>query len=79
MDSDPESLLTINAAIETFSRKHPDKAELLIRRLFAGLSLEESAKAMGISISTAKRSWVYSRAWLYRMITEDPTNDAVGV
>jgi DNA-directed RNA polymerase specialized sigma24 family protein len=38
-------------------------------RFFAGLSLEESAEALGISPATAKRYWAFARAWLYGRIS----------
>jgi DNA-directed RNA polymerase specialized sigma24 family protein len=45
------------------------KAELVQLRFFAGLTLAEAAKALGLSEPTAKRCWSYARAWLYREIT----------
>jgi DNA-directed RNA polymerase specialized sigma24 family protein len=34
-------------------------------RYFAGLSIRDAADALGISVATAKRQWIYARAWLY--------------
>ena len=45
--------------------EEPAKARLVKLRYFAGLSVELAAEAMGISEATAKRHWVYARAWLY--------------
>jgi DNA-directed RNA polymerase specialized sigma24 family protein len=38
-------------------------------RYFAGLTMEEAAQALGISVRTAGRSWRYARAWLFSRIT----------
>ena len=48
------------------------KAELVKLRFFAGLTLEESAKVLDLSLATAKRHWAYARAWLYREIKAAP-------
>jgi RNA polymerase sigma factor (sigma-70 family) len=54
-----------------FAQKHPDKADLVKLRYFAGLTVAEAAQALGISTSTADRHWTYARAWLYRRIVGD--------
>jgi DNA-directed RNA polymerase specialized sigma24 family protein len=38
-------------------------------RYFAGLTVEEAAEAMEISVRTARRAWAYARAWLYTRVT----------
>jgi RNA polymerase sigma factor (TIGR02999 family) len=62
---DPEQLLALDAALQEFEKEDPLKARLVKLRYFAGLTLVEAAAAMGISLATAKRHWVYSRSWLY--------------
>ena len=44
------------------------KAELVKLRYFVGLSVEEAAGMLGVSVPTAKRHWAYAKAWLYREI-----------
>jgi RNA polymerase sigma factor (TIGR02999 family) len=61
-----EQLLALDEALDKFSRHAPEKAELVKLRFFAGVSMEEAAEALGISLATAKRSWAYARAWLFR-------------
>jgi RNA polymerase sigma factor (TIGR02999 family) len=63
-----EQLLAVNEALEKFARKHPVQAELVKLRYFAGMSNEETAHVLGISVSTVKAYWVFSRAWLYKEI-----------
>jgi RNA polymerase sigma factor (TIGR02999 family) len=60
-----QDLLALDEALGQFEQEDPDKARLVKLRYFAGLSLAEAAEALGISVATAKRQWVYARSWLY--------------
>jgi RNA polymerase sigma factor (TIGR02999 family) len=62
---DPEQLLALDEALRQFELEDPLKAQLVKLRYFAGLPLVDAAAAMGISLATAKRHWVYARSWLY--------------
>jgi DNA-directed RNA polymerase specialized sigma24 family protein len=53
-------------AMRSLTSKHPEKAELVKLRYFAGLTHREAASALGIPIATADRHWRYARAWLAR-------------
>ncbi|SPE56954.1 RNA polymerase, sigma-24 subunit, ECF subfamily [Verrucomicrobia bacterium] len=59
-----EELLAVHEALELFAAQDPRKAELVKLRYFVGLTLEEAAQVMGVSVPMAKRWWTYSRAWL---------------
>ena len=63
-----DELLAMDEALEKFAAVDKQKAELVKLRYFAGLSVEESAKILGISNPTAKRWWAYARAWLFDQI-----------
>jgi RNA polymerase sigma factor (TIGR02999 family) len=63
-----EELLAVNDALNDLAAIDAQKAELVKLRYFAGLNLEEAARALNISESTAKRWWSYSRAWLFNAI-----------
>jgi len=65
-----DELLAVNDALEKFAVADKQKAELIKLRYFAGLTIEESAEILGISVPTAKRWWTYARAWLYRQIRD---------
>ena len=64
-ETDSDTLLAVNEALEKFAAEDPEKARLIELRYFVGLSIPEAAKALGVSEATAKRQWVYARAWLY--------------
>jgi len=65
---DDEQLLALNDALEKLALKHPDHAKVVELRHFAGMSNEEIAEVIGVSISTVKNYWVFSKAWLYKEI-----------
>lgn len=59
-----ERLLALDEALEQFAREHPVQADLVKLRYFAGMTNEEVAEALGVSVSTAKNYWTFSRTWL---------------
>jgi RNA polymerase sigma factor (TIGR02999 family) len=59
-----EDLLALHEALERFAAHDALKAQLVELRFFAGLSLEQAAECLDLSLSTAARSWRYARAWL---------------
>ena len=63
-----EELLAVHEALEKFAAEDRDKAEFVKLRYFVGLTLEQAAEVLGISESTAKRWWIYARAWLHQEI-----------
>jgi RNA polymerase sigma factor (TIGR02999 family) len=60
-----EELLALHEALEQLAAHDPAKARLVELRFFAGLTLEQAAECLHISLSTADRAWRYARAWLY--------------
>ena len=62
---DPEDLLAIDEALIKLAEVNPSKAELVRLRFFAGRSIPDAAKILGISTATAERQWRYARSWLY--------------
>jgi RNA polymerase sigma factor (TIGR02999 family) len=61
-----EQLLLLDDALTRLAGVRPQAAELVKLRFFAGLTLEEAAAIVGVSSRTARRLWVYARAWLRR-------------
>jgi RNA polymerase sigma factor (TIGR02999 family) len=66
-----EDLLALHDALEEFAAHDPLKARLVELRFFAGLTLEQAAECLDISLSTADRAWRYARAWLYAAMAGD--------
>jgi RNA polymerase sigma factor (TIGR02999 family) len=66
-----DQLLAVNDALEMFELEHPVQAELVKLRYFVGLTNEEVSEVMGISVSTAKNYWTFSRAWLLNEIESE--------
>lgn len=63
-------LLDLDAALSALAAEDPQKAELVKLRFFAGLTLEQAARALGLSAATADRHWAYARAWLFSRLTK---------
>jgi len=70
VDQPPDELLALDEALGRLAAQHPEKAQLVKLRYFAGLTIEEAAAALGIGTSTADRHWAFARAWLYRKMGE---------
>jgi len=68
MEADDDSMVAVHEALEQLARHDAAKAELVKLRFFAGLTMEQAARVLGLSEATAKRHWAYARAWLYREI-----------
>ena len=68
-----DEMLAVHDALDALGREDLRKAELVKLRYFAGLSVEETAEVLGISVPTAKRDWAFARAWLHRQIRKDGT------
>ena len=63
-EAQSEDLVALEAALCRLEKSDSTSAEVVMLRYFAGLSIEETARAMGISPATVKRHWSYARAWL---------------
>jgi RNA polymerase sigma factor (TIGR02999 family) len=61
-------VLAVDEALTQLAGEHPEKAELVKLRYFAGLTLPEAATVLGVSTPTAERYWHYARAWLARQL-----------
>lgn len=67
-DEADENLLALDEAIQRLTTEDPQAAEVVKLRYFAGLTIEETASALGISVRTVNRHWAYARAWLFRRL-----------
>jgi RNA polymerase sigma factor (TIGR02999 family) len=72
-EANDDRLLAVNDALEKFAAVDKQKAELVKLRYFVGMTTEEAAQALGISVPTASRYWIYARAWLAQEIRSQQT------
>jgi RNA polymerase sigma factor (TIGR02999 family) len=69
-------VLAVHEALERFQAVDATAAEIVKLRYFAGLTIPQAAEALGVSISTADRSWAYARAWLHAALKQDAAEGA---
>lgn len=68
LDAEPEVLLLLHEVMERFEKKDELKAQVVKLKFYAGLTNEEVADTLKVSVPTVKRYWSYARAWLMREI-----------
>jgi RNA polymerase sigma factor (TIGR02999 family) len=70
--ADPEGMLpALDEALTRLEQIDAEQARIVELRYFAGLSIEETADALGMSPATLKRRWAMARAWLFRELSGD--------
>ena len=65
-----DELLALDEALTRLAGINSEAAELVKLCFFVGLTQEQAAKELGISLSTAERLWAYARAWLFRALRQ---------
>lgn len=71
-------LLALDDALNALAHIDPEKARIVELRFFSGLTIDETAEALGISSATVTRQWRLARAWLYRRIKKIELQDEYG-
>jgi len=66
----PEEILSFDDVIRRLENEAPDSAAVVRLRFFAGLTIDQTAQALGVSDRTVDRLWLYARAWLHRAMRE---------
>jgi RNA polymerase sigma factor (TIGR02999 family) len=64
--AEADRILDLDAALQNLAALNPRHARLVECRFFAGMTIDESATALGVSAATAKRDWIVLRGWLQR-------------
>jgi RNA polymerase sigma factor (TIGR02999 family) len=72
---DAVDALALDAALQKLERLDPDQGRVVELRFFGGLTVEETAAALGISPATVKREWALAKGWLYRELTGRGSGD----
>jgi RNA polymerase sigma factor (TIGR02999 family) len=68
--SEPSAdVLAVDSALQRLALDDPRKAQVVELRFFGGLSIEETAEALGVSVRTVHSDWAFARAWLYRALS----------
>jgi len=62
-------LLDLDLALQEFETMDPQRARLIELRFFGGLSIEEAAFVLDVSVATANRDWALVRSWLHRRLS----------
>ena len=71
-DEDLDTVTELDEALTRLEGLNPRQSQLLLHRYFGGLSLSETAAAIGVSLATAKRELRSARAWLALELTGEP-------
>lgn len=69
--ADPAQILALEEALSRLEEQDPDTARIVRLRFYAGLSVEETARAVGASERTVKRDWAFARAFLLRALGDE--------
>ncbi len=64
----PEELISLDEALREFETIDPARARVVKLHYFSGFTLPETAEALGVSLATVKRQWVFARSWLFGKI-----------
>lgn len=66
-----EMFLALDEALTRLERANPRQCRVVECRFYTGLSIADTAVALGVSVNTVKRDWALARAWLNRELGED--------
>lgn len=69
--AEPEELIALDDALRGLEEADARSCRVVECRCFGGLSVEETAEALGTSTATVKRDWAFARAWLNRALSGD--------
>lgn len=70
-DAAADELVALDDALERLALANARAALVVERRFFAGLTLEETAEVLGVSLKTVQRDWLVARAWLRKEIDQE--------
>lgn len=68
-----EDLVAVDQALQALSAMDPRKGQLVELRFFGGLSVEETADVLGVSVGTVMRDWKWAKEWLRRELSAQPS------
>lgn len=65
-----DEVLALDETLKDLEKHSPRKAELVTLRYFGGLTMEEAASAVGVSVGTVERDWRYVKAWMHDRLSD---------
>jgi DNA-directed RNA polymerase specialized sigma24 family protein len=68
--------VALDEALRTLEAVHPRNAQVAVLRFIGGLSLEETAEALHVSVDTVKRDFRFAKLWLLRAMRGERPHDA---
>jgi RNA polymerase sigma factor (sigma-70 family) len=71
VNSQSDELLALNEALDRLAQLNERLAQIVECRYFGGLSEEQTAEVLGISVRTVRRDWVKAKGWLYTQLQPD--------
>lgn len=74
-DEEAEEVLEVDDALDRLAAMTPRAAEVVQCRFYGGLTLEETAQALDVSLKTVQRDWTAARAWLRKEMSTDISRD----
>jgi RNA polymerase sigma factor (TIGR02999 family) len=72
----PEDLIAVDTALDALTAEHARKGQVVELRFFGGLSVEETAEALGVSEETVMRDWRFAKSWLRRELSRHTAQGA---
>jgi RNA polymerase sigma factor (TIGR02999 family) len=63
-----QQLLAVHEVLDKLAGEHPAQAEVVKLRYFAGMTNEEIAQVLGVSVATVKNYWTFARSWIFHEI-----------
>jgi RNA polymerase sigma factor (TIGR02999 family) len=67
---DPDQILALDEALKALEQRASRQAKVVNLRYFAGLSVDETASAMGVAPRTVDNDWKFAKAWLHRVLSD---------
>lgn len=68
-------IVRFDEAFRRLEAESPDAAAVVRLRFYAGLPVEQTAEALGLSVSTVNRRWAFARSWLHLALQPDPPDE----
>ena len=70
-DQEADEVLALDAALDRLATLEPRAVQVVQCRFYSGLTLDETAQALDVSVKTVQRDWIAARAWLRKEMAED--------